>query len=146
MIKFFILIISFIFILVSDSFTADVESFLIVGKKFSEVKKDFSDNYVTTESAGGRITHSFLGKYNNLTRFAVKNDIIEVVEVFNVFEDENDALNLFETLAMYLTIDEKCKLVRGYNSTLEFSKKDMFIRIEAIPSNYGHLIKFTVYK
>jgi len=139
-----LILLVFIVFLTGDSFAID--SFLIVGKKFSEVKEDFSDNYEMTKTAGDRITYSFLGKSNNLTRFAVKNDIIEVVEVFNVFESEEDAINLFETLANYLIVDEKCSFVMGYNSTLEFSKKNMLIRIEHIPSNYGYLIKFTVIK
>jgi len=142
--KSLILFVSIIFILTGDSFAID--TFLIVGKKFSEVKEDFSDDYEMTESAGGRITYSFLGKSKNLTRFAVKDDIIEVVEVFNLLESEEEALSLFETLSLYLVVDEKCKVVRGYNSTLEFSKKNMTVRVEHIPSMYGYLIKFTVIK
>lgn len=130
------------------SFTSnakDFDSFLVVGQKFSELKEYFSDNYAVTKSAQDRLTYTFIGKNDNITRFAVKDDIIEVVEVFNVFTNKEQSLALYEALAIYLVADEKCHLIRGYNTTLEFSKGNIFVRLEMLPSQYGELVKFTSY-
>ena len=120
-------------------------SFIIIGEKFSEIKESFSENYTITESAGQRITYSFLGNHGNLTQFATKNDIIEVVEVYNVYEKQDDALILYTDLSILMITQEKYTMLRAYNSTLEFIKGDVVVRIEQIPTIYGFLVKFTAY-
>lgn len=124
----------------------DFDSFLIVGEKFSEMREHFSDDYVASESAQGRITYSYMSNSNNLTQFAVKNDIIEVVEVYNVFTSVADAMILFEGFSIYLVAIERCRLYKSYNTTMEFIKDGIFLRVEQLPTNYGHVIKFTSYK
>jgi len=122
----------------------DDEMFILVGTKFSDIKGKLHETYITTESSQDRITYSFIGDRNNLTQIAVKNDIIEVIEVYNVFDDENDALKLFTDLCVYLAT-EKHKISIAYNSTIEFTKNNITTRVEQLPSQYGWLIKYTSY-
>jgi len=128
-----------------ESNAKDLNTFLLVGDKFSDWQSEFSDSYVKTNTAGDRITYSFLNDKNNLTQFAVKDDIIEVVEVYNVFTDEGDALELYTDLSIHMVTKEKCHLLRAYNSTIEFEKANVIVRIEQIPTIYGQMIKFTSY-
>jgi hypothetical protein len=129
-----------------DSNAKDNNSFILIGTKFSEFKTQLNDNYTTTETAEGRITYSFLGRNDNLTLIAVKDDIIEVIEVYNVFDNSDDAYDLFEDLVVRLTIDGDCKLLRAYNSTMEFTRGNILIRVDQIPVHYGWLVKFTAYE
>lgn len=138
-------IILIIYFSVGTSDAKELTSFIIIGEKFSEVKQFFSDNYTITETAGKRITYSFLGENANLTQFATKNDIIEVVEVYNVYEKASDALKLYADLSIMMVATEKYKLLRAYNTTMEFIKGDVVVRIEQIPTIYGWLVKFTAY-
>jgi len=124
----------------------DINSYILIGTKFSDLQPDLSETYTTSKSAGGRITYSFDGRGNSHADIAVKNDTIEVMEVYNVFSDNMKSLNMFEGLVISLTVDEKCKLTRAYNSTFEFTKNGILIRVEQIPTKYGWIVKFTAYK
>jgi hypothetical protein len=122
-----------------------MNSYIWVGKKFSDIQPYLNENYTTSKSSGDRITYSFYGRNNSHADIAVKNDTIDVVEVYNIFDNNTKALDTFESLVVSLTIDEKCKLSRAYNSTMEFMKDNILIRVEQIPSNYGWIVKFTAY-
>lgn len=139
------IIIAVIYFSIGTSDAKEITSFIIIGEKFSEIKDSFSENYTITESAGQRITYSFLGNNGNLTQFATKNDIIEIVEVYNIYENQDDALTLYTELSVMMITQEKYNMLRAYNSTLEFIKGDVVVRVEQIPTIYGFLIKFTAY-
>jgi len=61
------IIIAFIYFSIGTSDAKNLTSFIVIGEKFSEIKTLFSENYTITESAGKRITYSFLGNHGNLT-------------------------------------------------------------------------------
>jgi len=44
-----------------------------------------------------------------------------------------------------MVTQEKYSMLRAYNSTLEFIKGDVVVRIEQIPTIYGFLVKFTAF-
>ena len=125
---------------VFDSNAKDTNSFILIGSKFSEFKTQLNDNYTTTESAEGRITYSFLGENNNLTLIAVKDDIIEVIEVYNVFNNPVDAFDLL----CHVAFDLKPLTRKQRADLLLKNKPDLFTKfsdgakeiIEIIISKY----------
>ena len=79
----------------------------------------------------------------SLIQFAVKNDTIEVIEIYNIFNNIQDAFDLYEDLVLYTSVVDGCKLLRAYNTTMEFVKDDIIIRIEQMPMHYGWVVKYT---
>lgn len=141
-----ITIIVAIFVYFSLSINANgMDSFSLIGTKYSDIQYDLGDNYTETETSEGRTTYSFLKKGNNLTQFAVKDDIIEVIEIYKVFYNAEEALITYTDFVLYTSAINRCKLLRAYNSTMEFIKDDIIIRIEQLPTNYGWLVKYTAF-
>ena len=120
----------------------DMNAISLIGTKYSEIQDDLGDGYTKTKTAGDRITYSFLRGNNTLIQFAVKDDIIEVIEVYTVFDRAEDAVDFYTDLAVRTVAIDKCKLFRAYNMTMEFVTGNIIIRVEQLPTNYGWLVKY----
>lgn len=139
-----IIVVAYFILFPTDLGAKDINTSILVGQKFSELQ-GLSLVYFKSKSAGDRLTYTYYLENKNFVQIAVKDDIIEVVEVYNVCSSPGESINLFTELSIYFTVDEKCHLLRAYNTTMEFSKGNVIIRIEQIPIEAGWLVKYTAF-
>ena len=60
----------------------DMDSFNLIGTKYSDIKYNLYGNYTETETSKGRTTYSFLKEGNNLTQFETNYASIKFLSLF----------------------------------------------------------------